>query len=182
MADQSLFEMQDVATFKAYAAEVLVKQDKLSPTNMAMLITCIDYRYPHRIVDVMDSLGLTGLYDHFVLAGASLGAHVPGWQAVLIQHIRAALALQHHIKKIVILDHRDCGAYRVPDQIGVPSDILAQGLERDILPSVEQACHLSVAQKLVPILKSQLAKDIPDLKVDAILLTRNEDDVLFRDM
>jgi hypothetical protein len=38
---------------------------------------------------------------------------------------------------------------------------------------------MSIAEKLVPILKKRLKTVIPDLKVDAILLTRDEDDVLF---
>jgi pimeloyl-ACP methyl ester carboxylesterase len=80
----------------------------------------MDYRYPHRIVDVRDELDLSGKYDHFVLVGASLGALVASWLDVLIKHIEAALLLKHHIKKIVILDHRDCGAYRHPKEIGVP--------------------------------------------------------------
>jgi hypothetical protein len=172
---------ESMKSVRAYATEVLAKKDKLSPENMALLVSCIDYRYPHRIVDVIDELGLSGKYDHFVLAGASLGAHVQSWQAVLIKHIKAALLLKHHIKKIVVLDHRDCGAYRHPKEIGVPSHILNKGLVKDVLPSVELACHLSVAEKLAPVLKERLKKQIPDLKVDAILLTREEDDVLFKE-
>lgn len=178
MADSS----QRITSFRAYATEVLAKADKLSPENMALLVSCMDYRYPHRIVNVMDGLGLSGKYDHFVLAGASLGVHVQCWQDVLIKHIEAALLLEHHIKKIVVLDHRDCGAYRYPKEIGVPSHILDQGLAKDILPSVELACHLCVAEKMAPVLKDRLKKQIPDLKIDALLLTRDEDDVLFKEL
>jgi hypothetical protein len=172
---------ESLTSFRAYVDEVLAKSDKLSHENMALLVSCMDFRYPHRIVAVMDELGLSGKYDHFVLAGASLGSHVPAWQDVLIKHIEAALILGHHIKKIVFLDHRDCGAYRYPKEIGVPADILDNGLVKDILPSTELNCHLSVVQKLVPVLKSRLKKLIPDLKVDAILLTRDEDDILLEE-
>ncbi len=172
---------ESTKSFRAYATEVLARTDKLSPQNMALLVSCMDYRYPHRIVDVMDELGLSGKYDHFVLAGAALGGHVQSWQDVLITHIEAALLLEHHIKKLVLLDHRDCGAYRHPNEIGVPSHILDKGLDKDILPSVEFACHLSVAEKLVPVLKARLKRLIPDFKIDAILLTRDEDDVLFEE-
>jgi hypothetical protein len=172
---------QNMKSFRAYASEVLAKADTLSSENMALLVSCMDYRYPNRIVSVMDELGLSGKYDHFVLAGASLGFHVQSWQDVLIKHIEAALLLKHKIKKVVFLDHRDCGAYRYPKEIGVPAQILDKGLEKDILPSVESACHLSVAEKMVPLLKERLKNQIPDLKVDAILLTRDEDDVLFKE-
>jgi hypothetical protein len=39
------------------------------------LLTCMDYRYAHRIVDLMDSKGLRRKYDIFVLAGAAAGAN-----------------------------------------------------------------------------------------------------------
>ncbi len=188
MADnKSADKMQKFSTFNTYASEVLAKQDKLSPEYMALLISCMDYRYPHRIVDVMDAERLTGAYDHLVLAGASLGALVPDWREVLFQHIRAALALDHKIKKIVILDHRDCGAYKkkAAPALGLPSevlnDILKGGLEDDILPSTEFKCHCEVVSKLIPLLKAEFAKEIPNLKIDAILLTRDEDDEMFRD-
>ncbi len=66
-------------SFRSYAIEVLAKSDRLSPQNMALLVSCMDYRYPHRIVDVMNELDLSGKYDHFVLAGAARGARVPCW-------------------------------------------------------------------------------------------------------
>ncbi len=171
----------EIRSFQDYAAEVLVKQDKLSPAKMALLVTCMDYRYPHRVVNVMDGLGLARAYDTFVLAGASLGAHVPKWQEVLVSHVKAAVFLNHHIKKIVLLDHRDCGAYKHPREIGVPENVLKDGLPDDVLPSKEKACHLAVAEMLVPVLKKKLKKESPDLVIDALLMPRDEDDVLFRD-
>jgi len=67
----------------------------------ALGVTCIDYRLVDDAVRFFDKLGLTNEYDELALAGASLWDHV-------------TIAKQlHHIKKVIVLDHRDCGAYKV---------------------------------------------------------------------
>ena len=68
--------------------------------------------------------------------------------------------------------------YQHPREVGVPESILKEGLPRDVLPSVEKACHERVLFKLVPVLKDLLRHDIPNLKVSAWLLTRDQDDPL----
>lgn len=157
-------------TFDEFVAEEIGKP------GMAMLLTCMDYRYPMRIVDAMQRLSQSGLYDQFVLAGASLGACREDWQKVLIEHIRAALALGHDIRRIVVLDHRDCGAYRNPEKLQIPKEILAKGLPEDVLPSVEKACHQDVLSKLIAMLKKHPVTGKMEFR--ALLLTREQDDEL----
>lgn len=155
-------------TFEEFVAEELEKP------GMSMLVTCIDYRYPRRIVDAMQRLTPGKVYDQFILAGASLGACRPDWRKVLIEHIEAALALGHDIRRIVILDHRDCGAYRVPDKLQIPPKILKEGLKEDILPSEELAAHQRVLSKLIPKLRKH--PRIAKMEFLALLLTREQDD------
>lgn len=130
-----------------------------------LLLTCMDYRYAHRIVDVMDSRGLRRKYDMFALAGASLGANSNSrWRDALFTHIETAIAIKHPISKVFILEHRECGAYE---------HIL--GLKWcDVLPGREYAVHHEQVSKLMHSLKQKF----PGLKVEAILLTRDEDDDL----
>ncbi|MFK7088204.1 carbonic anhydrase [Chromobacterium violaceum] len=81
----------------------------------ALLLSCMDYRLVHDFGEFMDGLGLRGKYDHIVLAGASLISitdQFPDWNATFWQHLGVAIDL-HHIKRVVLLDHRDCGAYKV---------------------------------------------------------------------
>ena len=178
MANETMADAERPTTFEEYVAAEQASDPKKGKKGMWLLLGCIDYRYPRRTVDAMHRIGPGIPYDQFILAGASLGACVPAWQAVLIQHVQAALKLQHQIEHIVILDHRDCGAYQNPGKIGVPEDILKEGLPRDVLPSVEKACHEHVLSELVPELKNLLRQDIPNLKVSAWLLTRDQDDPL----
>ena len=155
-------------SFEAFVAEELDKP------GMSLLLTCIDYRYPRRVLDAMARLLPGVAYDQFILAGASLGACRPDWQEVLVQHVEAALFLKHDIRRIVILDHRDCGAYRHPRELKVPKKILKRGLPKDVRPSKEKAVHESVLSMLIPMLRERF----PEMEFHAWLLTRDEDDPL----
>ncbi len=130
-----------------------------------LLLTCMDYRYAHRIVDVMDRRGLRQKYDMFVLAGAALGANTnPGWRRALFSHIETARRIGHPINKVVILEHRDCGAY---------AHILRLKWSK-VLPGRELEVHREQVEKLIP----KLRRKFPGLKVVSVLLTRDEDDDL----
>lgn len=130
-----------------------------------LLLTCMDYRYAHRIVDLMDRRGLRQKYDMFVLAGAALGANTnSGWRETLFSHIETARAIRHPINKVFILEHRDCGAYE---------HIL--GLKwSEVLPGYELKVHREQVEKLA----NDLRRRFPGLKVVSVLLTRDEDDDL----
>jgi carbonic anhydrase len=85
-----------------------------APTE-ALLLSCMDYRLTDDIVRYMDGRGLHDAYDHVVLAGAALGAQTRkhrAWGKTFWEHLDVALQL-HHIRRVVLLDHRDCGAYKV---------------------------------------------------------------------
>lgn len=152
---------------------------QLAPTLAAaekasvFLLTCMDYRYAHRIIDLMDSKGLRRKYDIFVLAGAAAGANeVEKWREVLVEHIKTARLVGHPIDRIMILEHRDCGAYRE-----------FFGLEwEDVTPPVEFEKHLEQVEILRIYLERVLEGEIPNLKIDAFLLPRDEDDRLQSDV
>ena len=87
----------------------------------ALAVTCIDYRFYNKdAAYVANDLNLFRQADNVALAGASLSGvskmfakSVPAfWEQVGI-----AMSL-HHIKKVVLIDHRECGAYNA--EFGVP--------------------------------------------------------------
>src|SRR5262245_66388339 len=54
-------------------------------------------------------------YGHMMLAGASVGPPTdkyPAWNTTFWEHLAVAIEL-HSIHKVFVLDHRDCGAYKV---------------------------------------------------------------------
>ncbi len=104
-----------------------------------LLLTCMDYRLTDDTVAYMDGRGLRDKYDHVVLAGASLGAltdKYPSWGETFWSHLDVAITL-HSIHKVMVLDHRDCGAYKV---------IL--GAESVDTPDKELAVHTKELQAL----------------------------------
>ncbi|MCC7271187.1 MAG: twin-arginine translocation signal domain-containing protein [Alphaproteobacteria bacterium] len=81
----------------------------------ALVLSCMDYRLTEEIVRYMDGRGMATKYDHVILAGASLGVLYeknPTWGKTFWDHVDAAIQL-HGIRKVIVIDHRDCGAYRL---------------------------------------------------------------------
>lgn len=108
-----------------------------------LLLTCMDSRYPQRILDTMDSLGLQGKYDQLILAGASLGVvHKKEWQETFLDQLGFALE-HHHVSEVFILDHRDCGAYKY--FLGVTPDD----------PAKERQAHLDVCKAAVQVIAAK---------------------------
>jgi len=116
----------------------------------ALVLTCIDYRLVDDAVKFFDGKHLTGEYDQVSLAGASLAAvsdKFPSSNGAFWDHVQIAKTL-HHIKEVIVLDHRDCGAYKV-----------AFGDKFAGEKSAETAQHKAVMAKF----KAALAKKHPDL-------------------
>ena len=84
-------------------------------TAKALVITCMDFRLIDDAVYFLNSNGYNNNYDELILAGASLGYNqtkYETWRKTVDDHINLAKKL-HHIKKIIVIDHMDCGAYKL---------------------------------------------------------------------
>ncbi|WP_431855179.1 carbonic anhydrase [Azospirillum sp.] len=123
----------------------------------ALLLSCMDYRLVDDTARYMDGRGMTNKYDHVILAGASLGAITekePTWGQTFWRHVEVAKTL-HHIKKVIVMDHRDCGAYKV---------FLGQDLKDD--RAKETAVHGEVLGKLGMMIREKH----PDLGVELLIM------------
>lgn len=123
----------------------------------ALLLSCVDYRLQHATTAYMDRIGLRDDYDQVALAGASLAAMTrarPAWGRTFREHLTLALDL-HRIRRVLVLDHRDCGAYRL---------ILGESAVRD--PATEYRTHARVMRAL----RARIARDHPRLKVELGLM------------
>jgi carbonic anhydrase len=126
-------------------------------TVTALAITCIDYRLVDDAVKFFDSKHLVNDYDQVSLAGASLAAvsdKFPSSNAAFWDHIGIAKTL-HHIKKVIVVDHRDCGAFKV-----------AFGKDYQGRGAAETAQHKGVMQEV----QAKLAKLHPDLESEFYLM------------
>jgi len=121
------------ATGVGLAAAIMPGASRAAGHCEALLLTCMDYRLANEVTSYMDARGLRDKYDHVILAGASLGAlndRFPQWNDIFMGHLELAVQL-HEVHRVIILDHRDCGAYRL---------ILGDAAVKD--PEVEFRSHV----------------------------------------
>lgn len=126
----------------------------------ALLLNCIDYRLTGATTQFMVKRGMAGKYDQIALAGAALGAKndkFPAWGTTFWDHVQISLDL-HHIHTIVIVDHRDCGGYKL---------ILGNDLAAD--PKKELEVHARQMHSL----RDDIVKKFPALQVEMYLMALN---------
>ena len=81
----------------------------------AMVISCIDPRFPELVRNYTTQRGLTDKFSQLVIAGAAIGAVAPAfktWQPAVWDNIGTSIQL-HHIPKVIVINHRDCGAAKI---------------------------------------------------------------------
>jgi carbonic anhydrase len=81
----------------------------------AMVLSCIDPRFQPIVYNFLKKKKLIGKYSSFTIAGASLGvtaAKFKKWHKTFWDNIETSIKL-HHIKKLIIVNHRDCGAAKI---------------------------------------------------------------------
>lgn len=130
---------------------------RASGKAQAIMLSCMDFRLVDDLVSYMDGHALHDEYDHVVLAGASLGAmheKFAAWHQVFWDHVGLAVKL-HHVEEIMVIDHRDCGAYK-----------LAYGEEAVATPELETATHTRVLAAF----KEEAGKRFPELRVRGFLM------------
>ena len=130
-----------------------------------LLLSCMDYRLIQATERYMDGRKLRRKYDHVILAGASLGAiteKFPAWNKTFWEHLDVAIEL-HGVSKVIVLDHRKCGAY---------DEILGPECCKD--PAEETAVHTKKLQELRKQIKDHQFKGKPaGLGVELLLMSLN---------
>jgi carbonic anhydrase len=124
----------------------------------ALLLSCMDYRLIDATARYMAARGLKGKYDHVILAGASLGATTGkyvDWNKTFWEHLDTAIQL-HGIHRVIVIDHRDCGAYKL---------ILGEDLAGD--RSKETTVHASTLRTL----RDQINTKHRSLEVELLLMS-----------
>ena len=135
-------------------------QDQLSAhTAKAIVITCMDFRLIDDAVRYLDRHGYNNNYDEFILAGASLGYNqttYSAWTETLDTHIGLAQQL-HDIKEIIVIDHMNCGAYKILYN----KDSLTEDKE------------LALHKQNFKIFKNTIKQKYPTLRVRTLLMKLN---------
>jgi carbonic anhydrase len=118
----------------------------------AMVLGCIDPRLQEPVAKWTAAQGLTGQYSQFVFAGAAIGVVAPAfkdWHKTFWDNLAATIEL-HNIKKVIAINHRDCGAAKI-----------AYGEEAVANPDVERETH----RKALTEFRKQVGEKQPKLEV-----------------
>ncbi|MEO6447578.1 MAG: carbonic anhydrase [Gemmatimonadaceae bacterium] len=81
----------------------------------AMVLSCIDPRFQEPVSKYTAGRKLTGKYSQFTIAGASIGVVAPAfkeWHRTFWENLGASVQL-HSIDKVIVINHRDCGAAKI---------------------------------------------------------------------
>jgi len=124
----------------------------------AMLLTCIDPRFPEPTIHYMEHRHMVGKYSQFTFAGASIGVVAPvfkTWAPAFWDNLAASMEL-HNIPKVIAMNHRDCGAAKI-----------AYGADAVANPKVETETHKAALMEF----KKQVGEKQPKLKVELGLMS-----------
>ena len=116
----------------------------------AMVLSCIDPRFQDLVNKKHASDGLSGKYSAFTIAGASIGVVAPAfkdWSKTFWENLGASIQL-HNIKKVIVVNHRDCGAAKI-----------AYGEAKVATPDIERETHKEALLEF----KRQLQEKFPAL-------------------
>src|SRR5262245_42463334 len=81
----------------------------------AMVLACIDPRMQEPVHKYTVEQNLTGKFSQFVIAGAAISVVAPAfkdWHKAFWDNLATTIEL-HRIKKVIAIDHRDCGAAKI---------------------------------------------------------------------
>jgi carbonic anhydrase len=126
----------------------------------AMVLSCIDPRFQTIVYNYLKKKKLTGKYSSFTIAGSAVGVtanRFKKWHKVFWENFDTSVKL-HNIKKLIVINHRDCGAAKIING------------KKDFSLINETKVHKTSFQKLKKIFK----KKYPKLKIELKLISLNK--------
>jgi len=123
----------------------------------ALVLSCMDFRMMDPVADFLSRKGLKGKYDMVAIAGAAIGVMndaKPAWGELFWDHVGLARDL-HGIRRVIVIDHRDCGACKAFVSSDCASD--RQG-------------ELEIHTKWLTDLMAEVTRRAPDLEVELFLM------------
>jgi len=126
----------------------------------AMVLSCIDPRFQPIVYNYLKKKKLTGKYSSFTIAGSAVGVtanRFKKWHKVFWENFDTSVKL-HNIKKLIVINHRDCGAAKIING------------KKEFSSINETKVHKNSFQKLKKIFK----KKYPKFKIELKLISLNK--------
>ena len=133
----------------------------------AMLLTCIDPRFPEPTIKYMEGRHMVGKYSQFSFAGAAIGVVAPAfkaWEPAFWDNLATSIDL-HSIPKVIAMNHRDCGAAKIAYGEAAVAD-----------PKIETKTHKASLMEF----RKQVGQRHPKLKVEMGLMALDGTVEMFR--
>ena len=80
-----------------------------------MVLSCIDPRFQSIVYNYLKKKNLKGKYSLFTIAGSAIGVtslKFKKWHKTFWDNVKTSIKL-HQIKKLIVINHLDCGAARI---------------------------------------------------------------------
>ena len=138
----------------------------MKPNYKAMVLSCIDPRFQPIIYNYLKKKKLIGKYSSFTIAGSAIGVTAnkfKRWHKVFWDNLSISVKL-HNIKKLIVINHRDCGAAKIINGKKEFSDIN------------ETKVHRNSFQKI----KKTFKKKYPKLSIELKIISLNSKVETFR--
>ena len=121
-----------------------------------MVLSCIDPRFQPIIYKYLKKKKLIGKYSSFTIAGSAVGVtdnKFKKWHKTFWDNFDTSVRL-HKIKKLVVINHRDCGAAKIINGKKVFSRINETLIHRDSFQKIKKVFKkkypkLSIELKLI---------------------------------
>ena len=81
----------------------------------AMVLSCMDPRFQPIVYNYLKKKNLNGKYSSFTIAGAAIGVtdtKFKKWHKTFWDNIDTSIKL-HNIRKLIVINHQDCGAAKI---------------------------------------------------------------------
>ena len=132
----------------------------------AMVLSCIDPRFQPIVYNHLKKKKLIGRYSSFTIAGSAIGVtsnKFKRWHKVFWDNFDTSVKL-HDIKKLIVINHRDCGAAKIING------------KKEFSKINETKVHRNSFQNIKKIFK----KKYPKLKIELKIISLNSKVETFR--
>ena len=120
-----------------------------------MVLSCIDPRFQTIVYNYLKKKKLSGKCSAFTIAGSAIGVTAnkfKSWHKVFWDNFDTSVKL-HNIKKLIVINHRDCGAVKIING------------KKEFSLINETKVHKTSFQKLKKIFKKKYPKLSIELKI-----------------
>ena len=106
----------------------------------AMVLSCMDPRFQPKVYKYLKTKKLTGKYSAFTIAGAAIGVthkKFKKWHSTFIDNLSTSIKL-HKIRKIIVINHKDCGAAKIVNGKKKFNSIIENKIHRESFKKIKK--------------------------------------------